>query len=191
MCHFGTYSFIDLLTGQKITIFYNTSQLLAHFIIFFVFQLLIKIDSLKKDHPLFDAVRCFGDSVSKSRLISSSAKLSKADDHVFFLRTIVFVLLSTQLNKYLFERFLVNSRDMNVNSFYKNLAMAMCILLYSSEIISEKLLYTDEIIYATSLILFIGNRMDHWNGCKSTTVQKRQQGHSKLRLNEKTRSVLS
>lgn len=164
---------------KPISLLAKTSLLSVHCTIFLIFELLPPLNTF---HPVFDFVRCANDSISKSRLISNTIRISFTNDKSYFFKKLMFALFSTQFGKYLFERFLIKSRE--EQSFYRNSSIVICILIYSTNSITTEL-FNDKIFFATSLILLIGNRMDQWY-CHKSKVRSRQQGQSKLRPNAKT-----
>lgn len=111
-------------------------------------------------------------------MISNSIQLSKIGGNNYFFKKVAFAVLSTHIGKYLFERFLISYKD--EKPFYRNISLAISILLYSFDSISENFKIREEIVFASTSILVIGNIMDKyqrtWDNAKKTKVRPTKQG---------------
>lgn len=133
---------------------------------------------IQRDSRFVYIIRSGIDSVSKSRAIANSVKLSTADNETAIFRKLFYAIVSAQFGKYIFERFLINSKD--ANSAYKNASITICILLYSSGIIAEETFDDNKVLFTSSLILLFGNIMDKRNnsGNIAKSVKSRKQGRN-------------
>lgn len=129
-----------------------------------------------------DMIRCFLDSLFKSKLMVNVIRSTSLSGKNNFFEKFVILICSTQLNKYIFERFLINSRD--PNSIYRNISITLCFVMFSSNFITPEILKHDGIIIATTLTLFIGYYMDTWHSPK-TKLRPKRQGQFKLQRNAK------
>ena len=159
---------------------------MIHFTLFTFFHFLPDFGN-DNDYLGISFARCLIDSYSKSRSISNSIKILLSAGKYDFITKCFISLLYNQLGKYLFERFLINSRS---SSFYKNWAIIISVFLTSLPFIDMPLILDHKYIYSISLIIFIGNIFDNMIA-KKDLVRSSKQGRSKLGTNAKTRSVLS
>lgn len=153
-----------------------------HALIFACFQLLPDISG-GPENRFVDMIRNLFDSYSKSKLISKAIEISKKSDNDYFFCKFSIALLSTQFNKYLFERFLINSRESN--SDCRNYSMAICLFLFSSNLISNYDFNDHQLIATSCIILFMGSYCDSLTKQK-TKVRSKKPGQLKLRSNAKT-----
>lgn len=161
---------------------FSDNYLLAtHVAVFFTFHLLPEFE-VSSVSLTADLVRCLFDSFSKSKSMANiTIRILSTDCNNFF--EILFILTcSIQLNKYVFERFLINSRE---NSKFKNISITLCILALSAKIIPVELLKNSKTILAMALISFMGSCMDIRHAPK-INLRSNKQGQIKLRSNAKT-----
>ena len=159
----------------------NNHLLAAHTVIFIIFHFLPSFNSNSFGQN-FDLIRCLIDSFLKSKLMINVILNLSSSNYNFF--DIIFILLcSTQLNKYIFERFLIKSRDLN--SIYRNTSLAICFMIFATNVMPLDILKSDQIIISTTLILFIGYYMDNWYSPRPK-LRPKKQGHFKLQPNAKT-----
>lgn len=167
--------------GHKIELFSNTFLLLSHVLIYTGFQFLPPFSS-GPDNKFVNTIRSIFESFSKTKLISKAIETAKitGNDHFFF--KVLISLCSTQFNKYLFERFLIQSRESNND--YRNYSMALCLLIFSSNHITDIFSIDHQLIATSTVILFMGNYLDS-SGSKKVKVRPKKQGQIKLRSNAK------
>lgn len=109
-------------------------------------------------------------------------EIAKTTGNDHFFSKVLIALCSTQFNKYLFERFLIKSRESNNDN--RNYSMALCLLLYSSNHLTKYFLINHQLIATSSLILFMGNYLDS-SAKPKTKVRTKKPGQNKLRFNAK------
>ena len=167
---------------RDISLLSNIFLLGAHFFIFSIFQTKVG-DIIVRIEPKIKSIFYIIDSYSKCKSIASSVEIASTINNNSFLFKFFIVLCSNQLNKYIYERFLIDSTK--VNSFYKNLAIISCIIIFSSNFIDKEIIFDEKSIIAFSCIVLLGQQFDE--------VQTPTPGQSKLKLksNAKTRSILS
>ena len=172
---------LDILMGQKIQILSNNFLLASHACFFTIFQLLPDFGSGPSSR-FMGCLKYGFDSLAKSKLILKATETAKETDNDYFFFKILIGLCSTQLNKYLFERFIVQSRE--PNSQFRNFAMALSLIIFASNIFDIKFLSSPEFLAANSLILFMGYWFDT-NSEPKKVKSSRKPGQTKLRSNAK------
>ena len=172
---------IDLASEQKIIFLSNTNLLVAHALIFFIFHFLPAFPR-NTIHQAADLIRCLFDSFLKSKLMLNTIKNASFSGNNNFFEVFFILICSTQLNKYIFERFLINSRDSN--SMYRNISNSFCFMIFSTNWIPLEILKPDGTIFGATLILFMGYYMDNWH-CAKTKLRLNKQGQFKLQRNAK------
>lgn len=172
---------LDIVTKRDISLLSNIFLLGAHFFIFSIFQTKIG-DIIVRIEPKIKSIFYIIDSYSKCKSIASSVEIASTINNNFLFKFFI-ALCSNQLNKYIYERFLIDSKK--VNSLYKNLAIILCIIIFSSDFIDKDIIFDKKIIIAFSCIVLLGQQFDK--------IQPLTPGQSKLKLksNAKTRSILS
>lgn len=166
--------------GKKIQILSNNFLLASHAFFFIVFQFTPELGSGPSSR-IIDYLKYGFDSFSKSKLIMKAIGTAKETGNDYFFFKLLIGLCATQLNKYLFERFIVQSRD--PNSQFRNFSMALSLMVYASNIFDVKFLSSSEFLAANSLILFMGYWFD--TNSEPKKVKSRKQGQFKLRSNAK------
>lgn len=170
-----------MASKRKIIFLSNTNLLAAHALVFFIFHFLPEFPR----YPIFqtsDVIRCLFDSFLKSKLMLNAIKNASITEHTNFFEVFFFLICSTQLSKYIFERFLINYRDSN--STYRNISNTFCFIIFSTNLIPLEILKHDGTIFCSTLILFMGYYMDNWR-CPKTKLRLTKQGQFKLQRNAK------
>ena len=172
----------DFIIGREISFLKNSEILSIHIFLFSFFYVLPEFENVQELF-IVSLIRCLMDSYSKSRAISKSIEIAISAGKYDFLSKFLISLIFNQLGKYLFERFLINSRGNN--SQYKNWAIIISICLASSTFVHNNLLWDHKYLFSISLLLFMGNRMDTYIAPKNK-VRSRKQGQNKLLAYAKT-----
>lgn len=150
----------------------NTNLLAAHALVFFIFHFLPAFPR----NPIYqaaDLIRRLLDSFLKSKLMLNALKNASVSGNNNFFQVFFILICSTQLNKYIFERFLINSRDSN--SMYRNISNTFCFMIFSTNLIPLEILKHDGTIFGAALILLMGYYMDNWH-CPKTKLRLKKQG---------------
>lgn len=161
--------------------FSNTHLLFAHTMIFFIFHLL-PVFPKNTFYLNVDMIRCWFDSFLKSKLMLNVIEKTSSSRNSYFFEKIVILICSTRLNKYIFERFLINSRESN--SLYRNISNTFCFIIFSTNFIPFEILKHDGTIFATTVILFMGYYLDNCHS-QMKGLRLKKQGHFKLHRNAK------
>lgn len=167
------------MLNREIIILRNSELLIIHLSIFSFFQFLPNL-GVCPEPLMVSLARCLIDSFSKSRSILRSIQITSAAKKDDFMIKFLISILYNQLGKYMFERFLINSRD--ANSYYKNGAIIISICLTSSSFFGGNTLSNHKLVLSIFTLLFIGNRMDARNAPKFK-VRSMKQGQTKLLAN--------
>ena len=161
----------------------NSPLIICHLFIFSGFQLLPENIAVPEESKL-DVVFDFFDSMAKSKKILDSIKSTTDSDgpngNIFY--KIVIALFASQINKYIFERFLTNRKYQK--TFFKPLSVASCILFFSSDLIKIEWLEDKRTMFASSLVIFCGLKFDQ-QFSESKNIAPKKQGRNKLRPNAK------
>ena len=145
---------LDILINRELSILSNETLLMVHGFTFIIFQI-VNINYFNS--KLFHGALGIFDSFAKAKSITSSIKETYSFHKNLFIKKMLIAIIATQFNKYIFERFLINSRE--ENSWHKTMPIALCTILLSSDFINYTLNTNEQIIFGATIILFIGQNL--------------------------------